>query len=486
MRILLVLALSWQVSAAVGSAVCARCHPAEAKSYTQTGMAKTSGRTGQGAFREQFGHPNVTPDYTLHSGSATRRLEWFLGSGHIGRSYLFRKAGQLFQSPLSYYTAPAKWDTSPGYESKSYPEWTRLVESACLQCHASQLQPAAAPQPFLEGGVSCERCHGPGDRHAARPSRDNIVNPAALPPPKRDSVCAQCHLTGAARIARAGKERGAFEAGSLLSDSVAVFVWDTPEAAATSATSHFEKLSASRCKQASGDKLWCGTCHSPHAAASSSETYNRKCQSCHETKPCKANAGNGCTGCHMPKSAGESVAHLVFTDHAIPRRPATGLGATQGQGLKEFWTGQADARDTAIAYAVAGAAGAYERLQAAAVAHPQDIAVLAQLAQQHEARGEEAAAAEIYQRILQKDPGHPIAATNWGAYQIRQGRPKEAMALWLRALSRQPSLIGARLNLAVAQYQSGDIPAARKSLETVLDYEPAHPAARQMLDQLPR
>ena len=74
---------------------------------------------------------------------------------------------------------------------------------------------------------------------------------------------------------------------------------------------------------------------------------------------------------------------------------------------------------------------------------------------------------------------------NVGTYRIRQGSAKEAMALWLQALARNPALISARLNLAVAQYQSGNSAAAKASLKTVLDYEPAHPAALRMLAQIP-
>src|SRR5829696_8988740 len=100
--------------------------------------------------------------------------------------------------------------------------------------------------------------------------------------------------------------------------------------------------------------------------------------------------------------------------------------------------------------------------------------------------GQDENAAALYTQILQLDPGHTTAAVNLGTHQIRQGKAKEAMALWLRALGRNPSLIGARLNLAVAQYQSGDSAAARLSLQAVLDYEPEHPAARRMLEQLPQ
>jgi hypothetical protein len=478
MRALLVFIAALPVLADTGNAVCARCHAAIAKNYAATGMAQTSGRTGQSAFKEQFGHPNVTPTYQLQIEGATRQLEYFLGSGHIGRSYLFRKAGQLFQAPLSYYSAPKKWDTSPGYETKPYPELTRAVEPACLQCHASP------SRPFVDSGVTCERCHGPGEKHAAAPGKRNIVNPASLPAEQRDSVCAQCHLTGAARIARPGRARGAFTPGEKLSDSIAVFIWDTPEGVEPTATSHFEKLNRSRCRQSSGEKLWCGTCHEAHTDSTPAH-YNQQCQTCHTEKKCTGSQSQNCIDCHMPKrAAARSVEHLAFTDHAIPHRP-TEPSTQTAQALREFWTGQASPRDTALAYAAANLDAAYPLLEEAAKANAKDIPLLLQLAQYHERGNAEEKAEKLYAQILLADPANTTAAVNLGTYKIRQGNAKEAMALWLQALARNPALISARLNLAVAQYQSGNPAAAKANLKTVLDYEPAHPAALRMLAQLP-
>ncbi len=479
---LLALAVALPALADTGNAVCARCHAAIARQYEQTGMARTSGRAGQTSPKEQFNHPNVTPDYRIHLGAASRQLEFFLGSGHIGRSYLFRKAGQLFQAPYSYYSAPAKWDLSPGYETKPYPELTRAVEPACLQCHASRLQPPAAAQPFLQPGVGCERCHGPGDRHAAAPAKANIVNPARLAPRARDSVCAQCHLTGAARVARAGRERFSYTPGQLLSDSIAVFVSPNPD---ISATSHYEKLAASQCKQRTGDALWCGSCHQPHSDTSPIY-YNNKCISCHTTKPCQAGHKQDCVSCHMPKRAGErSIEHLAFTDHSIPRRPRTPQPTVIINELKEFWTGQATPRDTALAYAAAGLDSAVDLLRQAAPAHPTDIPLQLQLAQSYERRSEDAIAAAIYERVLKLDSANTTALINLGIFYIRNGKASQAMSLWQRALAATPALVNARLNLAVAQAQSGNSAAARKSLELLLDYEPQHPAALRLLQQLP-
>src|SRR5579864_4074056 len=46
--------------------------------------------------------------------------------------------------------------------------------------------------------------------------------------------------------------------------------------------SHSEQLALSRCKQMSGDGMWCGTCHDPHHEPVDAVPYYRsKCLTCH-------------------------------------------------------------------------------------------------------------------------------------------------------------------------------------------------------------
>jgi hypothetical protein len=103
-----------------------------------------------------------------------RHLEWFVGSGRLERSYLFTMDGYLFQAPVSCFPKPGTWGLSPGFHHFALETLTRAVEPACLRCHASRLQPVEltvnkyADPPFLEGGVSCGRCHGAGSAHAER------------------------------------------------------------------------------------------------------------------------------------------------------------------------------------------------------------------------------------------------------------------------------------------------------------------------------
>src|SRR5207248_5640281 len=121
-----------------------------------------------------------------------RMLQWFIGSGRAARSYVFSLDGFLFQAPVSYYSLKTAWGISPGYQQHSSIYLTRAVGTKCLQCHASRMQPVAGTEnrfrvpPFLEGGVSCERCHGPGKSHVAKIMAGNrdgltdIVNPTKL------------------------------------------------------------------------------------------------------------------------------------------------------------------------------------------------------------------------------------------------------------------------------------------------------------------
>ena len=525
----------WPIAAAgqeVGNKVCGGCHTEIYRKYSATSMSRSSGKTGTGEFRENFDRADfrdadsgvayrilpAADGYRLQfsrddSGARGERiLAWFIGSGRVGRSYASSLDGFLFQSPVSYYSAGARWDVSPGYRRFPSINLTRTVETGCLQCHASRLQPVIGTQnrfrdpPFLENGVSCERCHGPGKAHVSLMSSGNrkglsgIVNPSKLDPARRDSICAQCHLTGAARIARVRAKRESYRPGELLSDYSAFFVWSGAASSGLSVNSHFEKLRQSLCKRASGNRLWCVSCHDPHTEPEPSKRadfYRTRCQKCHEQGACKEPAasrrtsGDDCISCHMPKSPVRDAEHAVYTDHSIPRRPR---GSTGPRGMERslisFWGAPVDERDLGLGYAaVAGQdAGlrqhASELLRQSEARDPQDAPVLSQLAQLYDQAGDEDRAIALCERVLRLDPAQPSVAINLGAYYIRRGRAPEAMRLWADALSRNPGLTSARINLAVTQYQTGDPAAAETTLLKALEYDPDNQTARKLLSEV--
>jgi len=532
--VLLAAAATLPATASTGSAACAACHSEIYKTYMRTPMAMSSGRMSAGDSLEKFDQGEFTHDlsgvryrvYRSRNGTlfnydfadgqrrirGSRRLEYFVGSGAVGRSYLLSVDRFLYQAPVAYYSAEQKWRLSPGYEDRDHLYLTRAVGVTCLQCHASRLQPAPgtlngfAAVPFLEGGIGCETCHGPGEQHIGKfksgllVNGSGIVNPRKLSPERRDSVCAQCHLTGVARIERAGRERGSFQPGSLLSEHLSVFVWEGAPADMT-VTSHFEKLAQSRCKVKTGARLSCDACHNPHARPPETEKaayYRGKCLECHATS-CTAppsrreREADNCVACHMPKNPVADVAHTVYTDHSIPRR-ASALSprpVISGGTLTLFGGGAASGRDLGLAYAMvaerdpnpAYRARALEMLRAAAVEQSNDIPAMVQLAHLYGNLGEQERATVLYEKAVAADPGQVVAANNLATYLMQRDRAGEAIKLWSGVLAQSPGYEAARMNLAVAQFRTGDSKSAQQTLATGLELNPGSSAVRKLLDQ---
>lgn len=68
----------------------------------------------------------------------------------------------------------------------------------CNQCHATGALPriTSAADMYtrvVEFGISCEACHGPGEKHVADRRADTIVNPRRLTAERSSQVCGQCH-----------------------------------------------------------------------------------------------------------------------------------------------------------------------------------------------------------------------------------------------------------------------------------------------------
>jgi predicted CXXCH cytochrome family protein len=486
-----------------GSEVCATCHREIYEAYRKTGMARSSGAVTGIEIEGSFTHKPSGVGYRVYRQDAAawfsfnvsgvegkRRLEYFIGSGTVGRSYLYTSYlnttdSFLYQAPVSWYASPAKWDLSPGYQQYDRLYLTRPIEPVCLECHASRLQPVAGTAngyrspPFQEGGVSCERCHGAGDAHVA--GRGKAINQTKLAPDRRDSICVQCHLAGEVRIPRAGAGNS-FRPGDRLSDSMVVFEWSgKPD---MNVTSHFETLAESACKRVSGDRLWCGSCHDPHRAPAEAEKaafYRAKCLECHQTAECSR--GPDCAGCHMPKRPVRDVQHSAYTDHAIRKPGASARTAPSGE-RKLVPFGGAAAGDREIGLAYAAVPGFEKRAREYLERAPRDDAeVLAHLAYLYESSGNQSKAAPLYQKALKLDPSQVAAAVNLGNLYIKGGQAREAIRLWQYALQKSPGLETVRLSLAVALYRSGDSAAAEASLTKLLELNPANAVARKLLSE---
>src|SRR2546426_11513829 len=159
--ILLMLA---SVAVFIGSQACQPCHFAIAESYAQTPMARSSGRADSISLpTARFtanGHRYRIEDNQLifqESGSEFKvPMDFLIGSGAAGRSFLFSRDRYLFELPVTWYSHKNMWDASPGYEGERGVKLNRAVEPSCLFCHSSQVRPIFGTQnrygekPFLE------------------------------------------------------------------------------------------------------------------------------------------------------------------------------------------------------------------------------------------------------------------------------------------------------------------------------------------------
>jgi Flp pilus assembly protein TadD len=499
----------------VGSQACARCHAAIAAKYSQTAMAQASGRASdlhlpngevfaakavttysaswQGLVPQVRFHKKL-PDGTIVEGS--KNLTYYIGSGVHGRGFIFEEQGQPFQSPIAYYGSARGWDVAPGYQDETSIFLGRKVETVCLNCHASGLKQSTT-ELFREGAVSCERCHGPGESHITTHTPLSIVNPLKLAPQQRDSICAQCHLTGETRVVKPGRSETSFRPGDLLGQHIVPFVWANPDKAELKVVGHFEGLWQSKCKRMSGDKLSCLTCHDPHDNVPENEKivyYRQKCLTCHQESSCKLSAearslkNDACIACHMPTRESTDGQHTAFTDHSIRRNvdriPRTGHSSE----LVAFWPADATERDEALAYAdqswqhptPANIKKAHDKLLAAWSHSPGDPTLAAQLAYTWDLIGDHATAESLYRQALQADPENLIALTNLGTLLAQKGQIAEADNLWRKAISIDPGLAVPGLNLTRGEAMEGHAGEALEIIRRVLSLNPDSEAALKL------
>jgi predicted CXXCH cytochrome family protein len=402
-------------------------------------------------------------------------MEFAIGSGHQGKSYAWRHGDSLFQSPIAWYREQRRWDMAPGYEQDPSPDFYRPITAECLFCHAGGARPVAGTQnryldpPFAPAAISCERCHGDASTHLAKPGRATIVNPARLPPAKRNSVCEACHLSGEARIPNPGKDFRDFRPGMQLEEVFSVYVANHAGKQDLKVVSHFEQLAASRCATESQDRMWCGSCHDPHrepAARERAAYYRDKCLICHEDA---ANAhrqqkGDDCTGCHMPRKQAYDGGHTAFTDHWI-RRTKSELATGHEAELRAWREPAAPLRKRNLALAYIASS---EKAQA------QEQLALARLQK----------GVLLLNEVLASGVRDGAVAQAAGLQFLKQGKAGEAVRWFRLAAAAQPADSLRRMNLAASLLAFGDRHSARAEALEAIRLEPLLEEAYALLAEI--
>ena len=316
----------------VGSASCQRCHAATYAVWKQTRMANVvrDPKVHPEAVLADFAHPDPLVKFQL------KDVAFVYGSRYKQR--FFTKIGD------DYYVQPAQWDVAKQrwlpYHAEAGTDWwvpfygpgnvDRPTGPLCDGCHSVNYN--IETKQVTEWNVGCEKCHGPGSEHVAKPSRANIVNPAKLDYVRGNDTCIQCHSQG-----RPSSETGlptqkgphydwpvGFTAGDRLADFWRLEVLKpgtTDFYQYADMTAHKNRMQGNDFIQSTmyHRELRCFDCHDVHSNANASNLKadgNALCLRCHaasmqnpaglkgtvaeHTHHAEGSKGSECVACHMP------------------------------------------------------------------------------------------------------------------------------------------------------------------------------------------
>jgi Tfp pilus assembly protein PilF len=422
-------------------------------------------------------------------------VAYAIGSGIHGHSYLTDRDGYVFQTPISWFEQKQVWGLSPQFSL----DWLtgRPVPATCLFCHANRARPVEGTynryeEPVFEGGgVGCERCHGPGERHVQDPHPDpmdhfdhTIVNPARLEPLLREAVCEQCHLEGAVRVLRRGRGVYDYRPGLPLEAFISVFIKTAAGGADRKAVNHVEQMQQSGCYRGGTgeDRIGCISCHDPHDYVGPERRvayYREACLNCHELKQrgCsvpveqrrRTSPDDSCIQCHMPPYAASDIVHNASTDHRIPRRP-----------------GQPDAPDDASGMQTLAILFHHDKVNTQDPEYRRDLGLaLASMSEREDApQGAAREADALLDDAVKRFPDDVRAWEAKGRRALLEGRPADALTAYESCLAQAPDREAALNGAAEAARLLGKADAGVDYWRRSVTVNPWSPVGRRGLAEM--
>ena len=327
----------------VGSAACRSCHTVIYDRWSKTRMANV--------VRDPKQHPDaIIPDLAKSDPLLTfTKDDIAFVYGSKWKQRYFTKVGD------DYFPLPAQWDVTNKiwrlyFVPKGADWWVpfyppnntqRPTGPLCDGCHSVNYD--IATKTVTEWNVGCERCHGPGSAHIAKPVRDTVVNPTRLNYVHANDACIQCHSQGQPRSNPIGGKYYDWPVGFQMGQHLNDF-WKLEDHKLGETTfMHFADGTAHKNRMQGNDfvtslmysrGVTCFSCHDPHGSDNDAmlrQPGSDVCMTCHgpnsqngphtatveqHTHHAEASAGSQCVACHMPKIE-QTIADVNVSSHTF-------------------------------------------------------------------------------------------------------------------------------------------------------------------------
>jgi len=252
-----------------------------------------------------------------------------------------------------YYVFPAQWDVThkkwkpyfvkDDWWAPLYPpdNMKRPTSALCDGCHSVNFN--IQKNTVTEWNVGCERCHGPGSEHMARPGSGNIVNPARETYVAWNDVCIQCHSQGRPLTNPIEGKNFDWPVGFDVTKKLKDFWKLEDHRLGETSFTHFPDGTAHKNRMQGNDYVTsrmysrgvtCSSCHDVHGTdnpASLRKPATELCLDCHgpdspngphaptlekHTHHQKGSTGSSCVECHMPKIA-QTIGDVNVRSHTF-------------------------------------------------------------------------------------------------------------------------------------------------------------------------
>jgi formate-dependent nitrite reductase cytochrome c552 subunit len=231
--------------------------------------------------------------------------------------YLIKKDGKLHIAPTQFNVETGRWVNYHEHDWEKRP-WLKK----CGGCHATGVD--LDQDSFIEPGVGCEACHGPGSHHAALPKtelfekRATIINPAKLTSGVAVQICGSCHNRGKSTKVKGSSWPVGYQPGKALTtyyDSTSFAGGDTKHVYANEfSKGHHQQYIDWQQSAHFKEGVTCLSCHFVHELGNPvvrgqtrARSGDNTCLSCHtmvnQVGAHSIHSSAKCVACHMPRIA---------------------------------------------------------------------------------------------------------------------------------------------------------------------------------------